>query len=160
MRSPAYSFGSRHEKKSTASAPAPNSYNTSGLNPRGKDSQNTSVTLILIKPYLIYMDVPFCNRIFFDEVSWTALMLYSITRQNEWSFLKEDYDHYVVAYLKRQVIYHDFDLIRQTPSYTLSSGLMSPIWFWSYWSCIPFLFRWKNFTSRFLVMICFSWWFS
>ena len=69
MRSPAYSFGSRHEKKSTASAPAPNSYNTSGLNPRGKDSQNTSVTLILIKPYLIYMDVPFCNRIFFDEVS-------------------------------------------------------------------------------------------
>ena len=54
-------------------------------------------------------------------------MLYSITRQNEWSFLKEDYDHYVVAYLKRQVIYNDFDLIRQTPSYTLSSGLMSPI---------------------------------
>jgi hypothetical protein len=39
IRSPAYTFGSRHEKKSTASAPAPNAYNTSGLNPRGiKDS--------------------------------------------------------------------------------------------------------------------------
>jgi len=37
IRSPAYTFGSRHEKKSTASAPAPNAYNTSGLNPRGKD---------------------------------------------------------------------------------------------------------------------------
>ena len=75
MRSPAYSFGSRHEKKSTASAPAPNSYNTSGLNPRGKDSQNTSVTLILMKTFLVYMDVPFCNRILFDQVSYKALML-------------------------------------------------------------------------------------
>ncbi len=36
IRSPAYTFGSRHEKKATASAPAPNAYNTSGLNPRGK----------------------------------------------------------------------------------------------------------------------------
>jgi len=36
-RAPAFTFGSRHEKKVSASAPAPNAYNTSGLNPRGKD---------------------------------------------------------------------------------------------------------------------------
>ena len=35
-RAPAFTFGSRHEKKLVSNSPAPNVYNTSRLNPRGK----------------------------------------------------------------------------------------------------------------------------
>jgi len=37
QRAPAYTFGNRHERKHESSTPAPNAYNTSRLNPRGKD---------------------------------------------------------------------------------------------------------------------------
>jgi len=36
-RAPAYTFGNRHERKLESASPAPNAYNTSRLNPRGKD---------------------------------------------------------------------------------------------------------------------------
>ena len=56
VRSPAYTFGSRHEKKSTASAPAPNAYNTSGLNPRGKTNHFTPATV----PFLLKIQCKQC----------------------------------------------------------------------------------------------------
>jgi hypothetical protein len=39
QRAPAYTFGNRQERKHESSTPAPNAYNTSRLNPRGKDAK-------------------------------------------------------------------------------------------------------------------------